>query len=823
FISQGHNLIGAIDGTSSGFTAGTNNPNGDLVGTTASPVIALLGSLASNGGPTQTLALLPGSLAINAGDNCVVDVSHCGDANIPQLTTDQRGINRNINGVDIGSFESRGFAASLVSGTPQSAQIGSNFAAPLVAAINSSFGEPVAGGIVTFTAPASGPSAKFPGGFITAGAAIGANGQATSPTLTAYGIIGSYNVIGTANGASPSVAFSLTNDRGTPTTTVASSVNPSDLGEGVSFTATVALGANTPTGTVQFKVDNVNFGSPVTLGVDGKAQSATTTTLTTGSRTVTADYNGDSNFNPSSGTLSGGQVVKAAPSLSIDDVATFEGNSGTIMLTFTVQLSAASHLSVKTDYATANDTAVAPADYVAIPTSTLTFAPGQLTKTIAVTVNGDQLFEPDESFLVNLSNPFNATISKTQGRGTITNDDPQGGIISLSQSSYSAIESAGFVTITVNRGADTSFPATVDYATDDTGAPGGCATVNGLASARCDFTTAVGTLSFAAGEAQKTFAILITRDSFNEGPEALRVSLSNLTGGAVFASPSSATVTLTDASSGLPPNAIDDASVFVRQHYHDFLNREPDQSGLQFWTDQINSCASDAACVEVRRINVSAAFYLSIEFQDTGYLVERIYKAAYGEMIGTSNVNGAHQLPVPLVRLNEFLPDAQQISRGVVVLQPGWEQLLESNKAAFAVTFVQRSRFSSAYPTFMAPSEFVDRLYLNAGITPSTTERNAAISEFGTATDTSNITARSRVLRRVADNPTLVANESNRAFVLMQYFGYLRRDPNDAPDSDYTGFDFWLTKLNQFNGDYIKAEMVKAFISSGEYRQRFGN
>jgi hypothetical protein len=56
----------------------------------------------------------------------------------------------------------------------------------------------------------------------------------------------------------------------------------------------------------------------------------------------------------------------------------------------------------------------------------------------------------------------------------------------------------------------------------------------------------------------------------------------------------------------------------------------------------------------------------------------------------------------------------------------------------------------------------------------------------------------------------------------MQYFGYLRRNPNDDPDSNLNGFNFWLNKLNQFKGDFVAAEMVKAFLSSGEYRQRFG-
>ena len=104
-------------------------------------------------------------------------------------------------------------------------------------------------------------------------------------------------------------------------------------------------------------------------------------------------------------------------------------------------------------------------------------------------------------------------------------------------------------------------------------------------------------------------------------------------------------------------------------------------------------------------INVSAAFYLSIEFQQTGYLVERIYKAAYGDASGTSTLGGAHQLVVPIVRAVEFLPDTQQIGRGVVVGVGNWEQQLEENKQAFAAEFVLRSRFTMAYPATMTAAE----------------------------------------------------------------------------------------------------------------------
>jgi hypothetical protein len=134
------------------------------VGTNAAPINPLLAPLANYGGPTQTVALLPGSRAIDAGDNCVTDAAHCGDANIPQLTTDQRGFARQVNGtVDIGAFESSGFTLTATSGTPQSATIGSAFASPLIASITGVGSEPVNGGIVTFTAPASGASATLTG------------------------------------------------------------------------------------------------------------------------------------------------------------------------------------------------------------------------------------------------------------------------------------------------------------------------------------------------------------------------------------------------------------------------------------------------------------------------------------------------------------------------------------------------------------------------------------------------------------------------------------------------------------------------------------
>jgi hypothetical protein len=203
---------------------------------------------------------------------------------------------------------------------------------------------------------------------------------------------------------------------------------------------------------------------------------------------------------------------------------------------------------------------------------------------------------------------------------------------------------------------------------------------------------------------------------------------------------------------------------------------------------------------------------LSIEFKDTGLLVLDFYVAALDRPATNNMPNYA-----------EFLRDAQAIQRGVVVGQGNWQQVLDANRTAFMTEFVTRAEFVGLYPTTDTPTQYVDKLYLHANVTPGTAqERLDAINEFGGASTAADAGARGRALLRITQNTAFQAREINRAFVQMQYFGYLRRNPNDPPDSDFSGFNFWLNKLNQFNGDFIKAEMVKAFLASQEYRQRFG-
>ncbi|HEX8293841.1 MAG TPA: hypothetical protein VF570_18900, partial [Pyrinomonadaceae bacterium] len=256
------------------------------------------------------------------------------------------------------------------------------------------------------------------------------------------------------------------------------------------------------------------------------------------------------------------------------------------------------------------------------------------------------------------------------------------------------------------------------------------------------------------------------------------------------------------------PADIDASQFFVAQHYRDFLSREPDAQGLNFWRQGIDACGADPACREVRRVNTSAAFFLSIEFQETGFLVYKTYGASFGAIPGK---------PVP-VTFRQLLAGTQRIGQNVVVNQGDWRAQLDANKQAFFLEWVQRPDFLARHPETLSAAEFVGLLNTTAGSPLDAAERDALAAQL--AADNS-AQGRAAALRRLAEHAELSRREFNRAFVLMQYFGYLRRDPDAAPDADFAGYSFWLSKLDEFNGDFVAAEMVKAFINSVEYRQRF--
>jgi uncharacterized protein (TIGR03118 family) len=536
-------------------------------------------------------------------------------------------------------------------------------------------------------------------------------------------------------------------------------------------------------------------------------------------------------------------------------------------------------------------------------------------------------------------------------------------LIQFATDTFAINEGTGHIDVSVTRAGDVSSSAAVNFNTFDESQAG-------HASQKSDYEISLSTISFAPGETSKTVRILIVNDNFVEGDETISLALSNPTGAGVgLGTPNTAEVTITDNDTTTPTtNPVDSAQFFVRQNYLDFLNREPDTAGFNFWVNNITACGSDPQCIEVARINVSAAFFLSIEFQQSGLAAYLTHRAAFGP-------NALGGAPTPVLYGN-FMHDLSAINRGVIFGQPGSDSILEANKVAFYNDFVTRPEFVSKYPSTLTNDQYVDNLLATANLTPAetrlftvnltnsqevppttptTTTGGARPASFGTAklqfnaaqtAMTFDVTAnnidftgsqtadanddllnahihagasvapgvngpvvwgffgtpfndnnpndqivtafssgvggsvhgkwdapegnattlaaqlpniraghayvnfhttqfpggelrgnvpaenafrdslvaglngstetRATVLRKISEQEELKTLNFNRAFVAMEYFGYLRRD------ADTAGFNFWLNKLNAFNGNFITAEMVKAFLSSSEYRQRFG-
>lgn len=239
-------------------------------------------------------------------------------------------------------------------------------------------------------------------------------------------------------------------------------------------------------------------------------------------------------------------------------------------------------------------------------------------------------------------------------------------------------------------------------------------------------------------------------------------------------------------------NPIDSPEFFVRQQYLDFLSREPDAGGLNYWANAIAQCGSDTPCLHTKRIEVSNAFFYDQEFQESGAYVYRIYRAALGQRPSFA----------------QFQPDRALVVGGLN---------LDQSKSAFAFTFSQRDNFVQLYPRNQTADQFVDALLntirQNSGV-DLTFWRDGVLALYD-GTDK----GRAAILRRLADNQIFIDAEYNRSFVLTQYFGYLRREP------DQSGLDFWL---DQVNGaplhDLTKQRaMVCSFLTSAEYQLRFSS
>lgn len=360
---------------------------------------------------------------------------------------------------------------------------------------------------------------------------------------------------------------------------------------------------------------------------------------------------------------------------------------------------------------------------------------------------------------------------------TPTPDPTAASYFQLSSPIFNVFEGGVSAHVTVTRTYSTG-AASVDYQTSDTAGLDNCNLATGVASARCDYTIAVGTLRFADGESAQNISISIVDDSYAEGDEGFIITLSNANG-SMLGLPSVATITIQDkASNGTNP--IDGTAFFVRQQYLDFLNREPDSGSYAAWQQVIDNCEpGDTNC---DRIHVSSAFFRSPEFQDRGYFVYRFYPVSFGRKPDYT----------------EFTPDMAKVS----VFHGAAE--LEAAKWAFIVEFISRPEFVTKFNS-LTDTEYVDTLLATAGITSP--HRDFWIAALGNGTRN-----RAGVLREISESNEVYNGYYNQAFVVMQYFGYLRRDP----DASYLD---WIDVLNS-SGDF--RGMVNGFLNSAEYRSRSG-
>jgi sugar lactone lactonase YvrE len=482
-----------------------------------------------------------------------------------------------------------------------------------------------------------------------------------------------------------------------------------------------------------------------------------------------------------------------------------EGDAGLNTFVINVTLSNPSVETVTVDFATSDGTATAGSDYVA-NSGTLTFAPGATSASVNVSINGDTTIEPNETFTLTLSNSTNASfISRPQTIATITNDDATA---QFNSADFHVAEENGIAIVTISRVGDTSKVATVDFSTNDNFS-GNCSQTNGAASATCDFGTAGSRLRFGVGEISKTISISVVDDGYVEGNETFTLTLSNASG-MTLGTPASTTITIHDNDSSAT-NPFNTNSFFVRQQYLDFLFREPDLAGFNDWMNVLTNCqpnqgglGSDPAC---DRVHVSSGFFRSTEFGERGYWAYRFYHGPLGRRPNFA----------------EFVPDMRRLSGN----QTPAEQ--ETARAAFVADFMQRPEFTAIYAGLTNAAnaaQFIAKLEEKSGVTlPATVPptQPGQPPQFGRAEliakmQSGEFTA-AQTLRAFIEQKVVFDQFFFRAFVAMQYFGYLLRDPEDA------GFNDWVDVLTNGRGNIPPGDfrhLIFGFVWSVEYRQRFG-
>lgn len=419
---------------------------------------------------------------------------------------------------------------------------------------------------------------------------------------------------------------------------------------------------------------------------------------------------------------------------------------------------------------------------------TLRFAAGETSKTFRVLIINDTRLEGDETVDVMLSNPTGAGLGfPTKAEVKIAENDSPAVINPVQKTFVASLNNLQEVPVRPSNGIGTGVVSITDEATgaakmslnfSGLTSPANAAHIHGPAvegqNAPVLFPIAV---PAATSGSANDVAFTMTPAQLTQLRQGLfyfNVHTNNFPGGEIRGQ--------------IKFNPIDEASYFVRENYLDFLNRNPDAPGQAYWTGQITSCGVNALCISNKRIDVSAAFFFASEFQNKDFFVYRVRKASFG------------QLPT----FSQFTFDRSLIGTGSA-----------ADMKTFTESFVQNGEFIGVYPLAQTGSEFIDKLIATvlAGSGVDLSSRKPDL-ENEYVLEASQTASRARVLRKLVGYPEFTNAEFNRAFVAAEYYGYLRRTP------DQGGFNFWLGVLNANSGNF--RSMVCSFITSDEYQRRFG-
>jgi uncharacterized protein (TIGR03118 family) len=488
-----------------------------------------------------------------------------------------------------------------------------------------------------------------------------------------------------------------------------------------------------------------------------------------------------------------GSLVSAAPAAALVQLsaATYAVNEGAGFIDIAVNRSGDTSQPITVNFSTYSENQAGDASPTSdfIPTlGTLRFGAGEVSKTFRVLIEDDVYAEGDENFVVYLSNATGSAITAPNSAVVTINDNDGATSSPVPKTFVASLNNSHEVPATTGSGSGTGVVIVTDEAT---GAAKVSLAFSGLTSgailAHIHGPAAVGVnapilfpLPIPTGGtsgAVNDFAITMTPTQIQQLKDGLfyfNVHTTNNPGGEIRGQ--------------IFSNPIDESSYFVRQHYLDFLNRQPDAGGQAFWTGRIDGCGVNTICISNERINVSSSFFLATEFQVTDFYVYRVRKASFGV----------------LPTFSQFTLDRSQIGAGST-----------AEKKTFTETFVQEGDFLGVYPTSQNGAAFIDKLVATV-LTGSGVDLTARKPDLQNEylQEVTQTASRARVIRRLVDYPEFMTAEFNRGFVAAEYYGYLRRDP------DTGGFNFWLGVLTNNGGN--SRSMVCAFLTSAEYQARFG-